>query len=134
MRYRTGDFVVLSEDKKCPCGRIYPVIERIEGRVGDYLIGENGQKVHILNHIPKGIDGLLACQFIQNELDYIEVLAVVDEELFSESQAQQLRKNVRERLGQSMNVEIKHVDALPRTRNGKVRQAVCSIKDLSCDK
>ena len=127
IRYKSGDHVVLSQEDKCFCGRVYPMVERIDGRVGDYLVGENGQKVFILNHIPKGIIGLLACQFVQAEPKSIDVLAVVDEKKFDNKQALYLKNNVKERLGKNMQVSIRYVNALPRTKNGKVRQAVCSL-------
>jgi phenylacetate-CoA ligase len=130
VRYKTGDYVVLSKETECPCGRVYPMVESIEGRVGDYLVGEDGQKVHILNHIPKGVKGLLACQFIQDSPLNIEVFAVVVPTAFNDQQQQLLVKNVKDRLGQRVAVKVVRVDALQRTRNGKVRQAVCSIKDI----
>ena len=106
------------------------MVERIEGRVGDYLIGEDGQKVHILNHIPKGIKGLLGCQFVQDKPREIVVLAVVDLAAFDAVQEKQLIQNVKDRLGQLITVEVKCVNALPRTKSGKVRQAICTIKDI----
>lgn len=130
IRYKTGDHVILSKEKECPCGRVYPMVERIEGRVGDYLVGENGQKVHILNHIPKGVEGLLACQFVQDTANCIQAVVVIDSDVFDNAQKQQLITNIKERLGQSMNVEVKLVDAIPRTKNGKVRQAICNLKDV----
>ena len=126
IRYRTGDHVILSKETKCPCGRVYPLIEKIEGRAGDYLVGENGQKVYILNHIPKGVDGLLACQFVQNTPDCIQAVVVVDD-VFDNAQKKQLINNIKDRLGQSIRVEIKPVDSIPRTKSGKVRQAICSL-------
>jgi len=127
IRYKTGDHVVLSRDKDCPCGRVYPMVDQVDGRVGDYLIGENGQKVYILNHIPKGVDGLIECQFIQDEPGVICVLAVVEPTSFDCVQENYLTQNVKERLGRSMAVEIKYVEALQRTKNGKVRQAICTL-------
>lgn len=130
IRYKTGDHVVLSDEEQCPCGRFYPIIKRIEGRVGDYLLGEDGQKIHILNHIPKGIDGLLACQFVQHKAQEVEVWTVRDESIFGTLQENQLINNTKGRLGEKMNIIVKYVDALPRTKNGKIRQAVCNVKDM----
>lgn len=127
IRYRTGDYVVFSKEKTCPCGRVYPLVERIEGRIGDYLVGENGQKVHILNHIPKGVKGLLACQFIQETSETIQAIVVIEPDVFDMVQKQKLIKNIKNRLGGNIVVEIKPVDSLPRTKNGKVRQAICSL-------
>ncbi|GFK33456.1 Phenylacetate-coenzyme A ligase [Vibrio cholerae] len=130
IRYKTGDHVHLSENEACSCGRVFPVIERIEGRIGDYLVGEDGQKVHILNHIPKGIAGIMACQFVQSERGHIVVKVVADAEQFNQEQQKQLISNTQARLGSSLNVTIDIVSALERTANGKIRQAICTIKDV----
>ncbi|EGR2495647.1 capK protein, putative [Vibrio cholerae] len=130
IRYKTGDHVHLSENEACSCGRVFPVIERIEGRIGDYLVGEDGQKVHILNHIPKGIAGIMACQFVQSERGQIVVKVVADAEQFNQEQQKQLISNTQARLGSSLNVTIDIVSALERTANGKIRQAICTIKDV----
>ncbi|MEL0654602.1 phenylacetate--CoA ligase family protein [Pseudoalteromonas issachenkonii] len=127
VRYRTGDHVYLSDEESCPCGRVFPIIDRIEGRVGDYLVGEDGQKIHILNHIPKGVEGLLATQFIQSSHHEIKVLVVVTPSLFTEAQQEKLINNTKKRLGKSIAVSVEIIDAIPRTKNGKVRQAICSI-------
>ncbi|TQQ67775.1 exopolysaccharide biosynthesis protein VpsH [Vibrio cholerae] len=130
IRYKTGDHVHLSENEACPCGRVFPVIECIQGRIGDYLVGEDGQKVHILNHIPKGIAGIMACQFVQSERGQIVVKVVADAEQFNQEQQKQLISNTQARLGSSLNVTIDIVSALERTANGKIRQAICTIKDV----
>ncbi len=130
IRYRTGDFVVLSEEASCPCGRIYPLIKSIEGRIGDYIVGENGRKIHILSSIPKDVKGIIMCQFLQNKLNHIEILVVPDKEKFDNSQILKLIKNTKFWVGESMNVEVKCVDLLQRGQNGKIRQAICNIKEV----
>jgi phenylacetate-CoA ligase len=129
IRYKTGDFVALSTKDKCPCGRAFPMIDHIKGRIGDYLVAEGGQKIHILNHIPKGVEGLIATQFTQNSYEEIKVLVVVESSLFSAAQESQLIKNVQDRLGKSIKVSIEIVDSIPKTKNGKSRQAICTIKE-----
>lgn len=129
IRYKTGDFVALSTKGECPCGRVFPIVDHIKGRVGDYLISEDGQKVHILNHIPKGIKGLIATQFTQDCHQQIKVLVVVESSIFIAAQELQLIKNVRDRLGKSINVTVEVVDSIPKTKNGKSRQAICTIKE-----
>ncbi|ENM5859990.1 phenylacetate--CoA ligase family protein, partial [Vibrio mimicus] len=127
IRYKTGDHVYLSENETCPCGRVFPVIDRIEGRIGDYLIGEDGQKVHILNHIPKGVNGLIATQFLQNSRDKVVILVVVDSLRFDLVQEEILIKNTKDRIGRNIYIEIRKVESIPKSKNGKVRQAICKI-------
>ncbi|ALQ54544.1 Capsule biosynthesis protein CapK [Pseudoalteromonas issachenkonii] len=124
IRYKTGDHVILSDEKNCPCGRVFPLVDSIEGRTGDYLVAEDGQKVHILNHIPKGVEGLLGSQFVQKKDQSIDVLVVVDGALFNKTQKDKLITNTKERLGESIKVNVKKVDAIPRTKNGKIKQAI----------
>ena len=124
IRYKTGDHVILSDEKNCPCGRVFPIVDSIEGRTGDYLVAEDGQKVHILNHIPKGVEGLLGTQFVQQKDLSIIILVVVDGALFNKVQEDKLILNTKERLGVSIKVNVKKVDAIPRTKNGKVKQAM----------
>ncbi|MCV6589073.1 MAG: AMP-binding protein [Marinobacterium sp.] len=128
VRYRTGDYVRLKESQSCPCGRAFPLASNIEGRTGDHLYGENGQKVFVLNTVPKGVIGLLASQLIQNQPKHIEALVIIDTVLFNDVQAQKLTENIRLHLGQSMEVTITPVDSLPKTKNGKTRQIVCNIE------
>ncbi|WP_159650850.1 phenylacetate--CoA ligase family protein [Vibrio atypicus] len=130
IRYRTGDHVYLSDETSCPCGRVFPIIDRIDGRIGDYLIGEDGQKVHILNHIPKGVKGLIATQFKQDHPNQIEVQAIVNAQVFDKQQERILIDNTKARLGRSMDVFITIVDKIQKTKNGKTRQAICTIKDI----
>ncbi|NWL16061.1 phenylacetate--CoA ligase family protein [Pseudoalteromonas sp. Scap03] len=124
IRYKTGDHVILSEEKHCPCGRVFPLVDSIEGRTGDYLVAEDRQNVHILNHIPKGVEGLLGAQFVQKKDLSIDVWVVVDKTLFKKDQEDKLILNTKERLGASIKVSVKTVDAIPRTKNGKVKQAI----------
>lgn len=45
MKYNTGDIVHFS-DKKCTCGRNFPVISSIEGRGNEFLLDQNNKKIH----------------------------------------------------------------------------------------
>ena len=104
-------------------------VHHSEIQTSGYATLEDGQKVHILNHIPKGVTGLIATQFIQNEPKQIEVQAVVNRDLFDDQQEHILIENTKERLGQSMDVFVTIVDQIQKTKNGKTRQAICRVKD-----
>lgn len=130
IRYKTGDQVVLSEEKECPCGRVYPLVERIEGRSVEHVFAFDGQKVFALDQCVKGVEGIQGSQYVQDSLNEIVVNVVVDNS-FTEEQSEKLVANVRSRLGEKMRVRIEKVEQLLRTKNGKVRQAICSIKDES---
>lgn len=71
-----------------------------------------------------------ACQFVQSERGQIVVKVVADAEQFNQEQQKQLISNTQARLGSSLNVTIDIVSALERTANGKICQAICTIKDV----
>ncbi|MCE0557337.1 phenylacetate--CoA ligase family protein [Motilimonas sp. E26] len=128
IRYRTGDYVALSNKKNCPCGRVYPIIDHIKGRRGDYLIAEDGQKVYHLSQITKAIPGIIAAQFLQDSQTKIKLLLVVDENKFDSFQKTKLINSAKKDLGASLEIEIELVDIIPKTKNGKTRQVICNIK------
>ena len=39
IRYELGDYVIINNDKKCPCGREHTVIEEVTGRIGKKIYG-----------------------------------------------------------------------------------------------
>ncbi|MBQ4834141.1 phenylacetate--CoA ligase family protein [Pseudoalteromonas sp. MMG010] len=129
IRYKTGDYVVISHETSCPCGSSFPIVEQIEGRIGDYLIGEDGQKIAILNHISKGVKGVLACQFYQQQKEKIEIRVVVEPNVFDEQQKAILIHNTHERVGYSIEVQVNEVPQLEQTKAGKIRQAICTYKE-----
>ncbi len=130
IRYRTGDHVVLSSEQNCLCGRVYPVIDRIEGRVVSHIFNEDNQKVYALDQCVKGIEGVLGSQFYQANFGEV-IMYVVADISFNDLEEEKLRFNVQSRLGASMRIEIKKVSELRRSKNGKVIQAICTLEDTN---
>jgi phenylacetate-CoA ligase len=46
IRYRLGDLAVRRDARDCPCGRSFPVLERIEGRDDDVFVHPDGRRIH----------------------------------------------------------------------------------------
>ncbi len=128
IRYKTGDHVILSDEENCPCGRVYPIVDSIEGRSVDFVLTFDGTPIYALDQCSKGVQGILGCQYVQNNKRSIGV-RVVSSPLFTEKEKNKLIKNIRSRLGDSMLVEIMITDNLLRSKSGKVRQAICTIED-----
>lgn len=42
LRYDTGDFVVMSKERTCPCGCRYPIAQHVTGRIEDNLVNRQG--------------------------------------------------------------------------------------------
>jgi len=127
IRYRCGDLVRPAPAKeRCACGRSFPLIEQVIGRVDDPIKLADGRSVGRLDHIFKGVEGILEAQIRQDRLDAITML-VVPSASFNERTRETLLNNARYRLGDGIALEIRLVDAIPRTRNGKFKGVVCNI-------
>ncbi len=127
IRYRCGDFVrPASATERCACGRSFPLIEEVIGRVDDSIKLADGRSVGRLDHLFKGVEGILEAQIRQDRVDAITML-VVPSATFNDRTRETLENNTHYRLGEGIALEIRLVDAIPRTRNGKFKGVVCNI-------
>lgn len=127
IRYRCGDLVRPAPvNERCACGRSFPLIEQVIGRVDDSVELANGRSVGRLDHIFKGVEGILEAQIRQHRLDAVSLL-IVPSATFNDRTRQALQNNARQRLGGEVAVEIRLVDAIARTRNGKFKSVVCNV-------
>jgi phenylacetate-CoA ligase len=46
IRYRLGDVAIRRDARGCPCGRSFPVLERVEGRDDDVFVHPDGRRIH----------------------------------------------------------------------------------------
>jgi phenylacetate-CoA ligase len=127
IRYRTGDYVRLeATDSQCECGRHFPLVASVQGRADDVVKLPDGRHVGRLDHIFKGVDGVLEAQIRQDRIDRIDIF-VVPTAGYSTTVETRLRTNARDRLGGAVQINVQAVDSIPRTRNGKLRSVVCNV-------
>ena len=121
LRYEIGDSAVAVREATghSTCHEL----EKIVGRLDDYLEMPDGRRVGRLDHIFKGLQGLLEAQIIQDSLDHCTINAVFESEP-SADQIQILTNNFKTRTGQKMNVTIRPTDYISRGENGKFRSVV----------
>ena len=125
IRYATGDQAVRGGSNACPCGRAFPVIERIVGRLDDLIVTPEGRRVGRLDPIFKAVAGLHETRIVQDRLDHVRVEVVTSGGgLLPEQQRQTLHHELATRLGPLMTIEIVETSAIPRTAAGKLRTVV----------
>lgn len=122
IRYATGDLAVMG-DSDCPCGRTFPVIERIEGRQDDCIVTPEGRRVGRLDPIFKAVNGIHEARIIQDEVDHIRV-EVVPRPVVTDAERAALLDELGRRVGPSMRISIVPVDQIERTGRGKLRTVV----------
>ncbi|MGH8737392.1 MAG: phenylacetate--CoA ligase family protein [Burkholderiales bacterium] len=127
IRYRCGDLVrPAAPGERCACGRSFPLIDEVIGRLDDPVKLADGRSIGRLDHVFKGLEGILEAQIRQDRREAVSIL-VVPGAGYSERVRQALLRNARERLGDRTALEIHLVERIPRTANGKFKGVVCNI-------
>ena len=123
IRYRIGDRIRLaSSDKRCNCGSVFPLIEKIEGRSTDYILSPTYGKVNLgnISNSTKNINGIIKFQVIQHTPETVQVLVVTNQD-FNSSEKAKFIAALTERLGGQLEITTKIVDDLPTEKSGKFR-------------
>lgn len=127
VRYRTGDCVrPAPAGLRCPCGRAFPLVEQIAGRDDDAVHLPDGRSIGRLDHVFKGVTGIVEAQIRQERPAAVEVLLVPGRD-YGEGTRRALLANLRERLGGDVALEVRRVDAIPRGANGKFKGVVSTV-------
>lgn len=128
IRYNIGDTVTLAPpDSLCPCGSAFPLVGGITGREEDTLYTPARGYVGRLDTAYKGLRGILRSKIVQTEDDRIEVY-VVPTAGYSEAVEEELRSNLRSRLG-DITIAIREVESIPLSSNGKFKAVERRVAD-----
>ncbi|NQU18523.1 phenylacetate--CoA ligase family protein [bacterium] len=127
IRYRLGDIAVFSNER-CPCGRSFPLIKVLKGRVADNLILPDGRKVsyHLLINKLDSIMGIVMYQIIQEKLDKVKI-QIVRNEKFSSDTVSQVKEKCEETLGSGIDLAVEIVEDIPRSETAKYKTIVSHL-------
>lgn len=121
IRYRLGDMAAWDE-APCPCGRNFPVIKEVVGRMEDVIVGPDGRQMVRFHGIFVGLPALVEGQIVQEALDRIRV-KVVPAAGYGEPERAEISARIRQRLG-NVHVVVEEVAVIPRTKAGKFKAVV----------
>jgi len=127
IRYDMGD-ILWKSDKDCSCGRAYPVIKSISGRKGDVIRTPSGREfgAAILTHLLYGTNHMLESQIIQDALDHL-IIEYVPTEKFSNKDVDDFKGLLAKHLPSELRVDMRQVEAVKRTSNGKIKPVVSQL-------
>ena len=117
LRYDTMDFAVAT-DRKCSCGRKLPLIERLTGRINDFIRDTRGRLVSAPAFPMYFGENVRKAQLIQNNKHSIDLYIVPDKN-YSKKTDPILINEYKKKMGFSMEVNIHHVKEVPFPRKGK---------------
>lgn len=127
IRYSVDDVAVLSK-KVCPCGRGFPLLEKIEGRVSDFITLPDGRVVS-----PGGINSMFSRliktaqhKIIQKEKGCL-LIQIVPGEDFREEAIPFLKKEICKEFGIDINIDVEIVEKIQKRASGKLRPIISEV-------
>jgi phenylacetate-CoA ligase len=127
IRYATGDIGVLSS-RRCACGRVLPLLERIEGRSNDVILAADGRMINSLALIyaVREVEGIEQFRITQKTVTSFHV-QVVTNGSFTPDGEEHIRISWSGLFRSAIKVTFEHVAELPVERSGKFRHVVSEI-------
>jgi phenylacetate-CoA ligase len=127
IRYEVGDIGSMAPDEPCACGRPFPRIARIEGRMQDVIQSPHGPMSQIwFGLVIRDFAWINGWQAVQDRADRVVIRIVAGSDLTPELTAPLLAK-LRSRLG-DMQIDLERVDALSRRASGKHQPIISTVE------
>ncbi|HBE39783.1 MAG TPA: hypothetical protein DDW27_00990 [Bacteroidales bacterium] len=130
IRYKIGDIGILKDpDYRCSCGVNLPMLERVEGRTMDVIVGTNGNRVTgtfwtlFFRHNFKGIEKF---QVIQETSNQINIWFEINES-YNNRDNETIINEIKKLLGDDLQIEIHVVDEISKTATGKHRWIISKV-------
>jgi len=123
IRYRTADIGVHTT-QVCSCGRNYPLLKKIEGRLQDLIITKDNRLISLTSLIFaqhfEAFSKIKEMQLIQQESGEIIVKIVKTNEYRNEDE-QEITQKMQGCVNGGLNIRFAYADHIPRTKSGKCR-------------
>jgi phenylacetate-CoA ligase len=130
IRYRTSD-VATSGDGPCTCGRAYPLLETVEGRLHEFIVTKNGRLISMtaVNMHSDVFDNVIQFQFYQKQEGEV-LMRIVKKPGYTNQDTERILQELGKKFDGDVDVTIRFVGKIPRTRRGKYQFL---IQDLPLD-
>lgn len=122
VRFNTGDLAKLprglsNEQLEAVTLGMLPFLG-IEGRRSEYIVSPEGGHLIGMNHIPRDVPGIAQMQIVQRQTSDVEI-HVVPLPDFGQASIDVILANARQKIPASVDIDIKKVTSLTRTKQGK---------------
>ncbi|RXE55608.1 CoF synthetase [Methanoculleus taiwanensis] len=133
IRYRTMDLAVRDTDH-CPCGRAYPLLKKVEGRLQEFIVTRNDRLIPMtaVNMHSAVFDNVIQFQFYQEQEGEV-ILRIVRKPGYTDRDTESIRQESQKKLGEDVHITIRFVDSIPRTERGKYRFLIQQLPLENCD-
>jgi phenylacetate-coenzyme A ligase PaaK-like adenylate-forming protein len=126
LRYEVEDIVALEPDSSCTCGRPGRVVERIDGRLEDYVMLKDGTRIGRMDHVFKNMVNVREAQIHQKQPGEMTI-RVVRMAGYTQADEEAVLRETRKRVGDGAEVKLEYADRLERSAIGKLRFVVSEV-------
>ena len=126
IRYRSGD-VAKIQAGNCSCGRGFPLLQTVEGRTSDIIVGKNGMIYSCPGprFFGTGIKGIYKMQLVQDCIDEL-IVNIVPDEKWNEDELEKLVARMRNLLG-NIEVVVNLLDDISPSPSGKYPFSISKV-------
>jgi len=130
IRYEIGDYGTMAPPEPCKCGRPFPLLASVDGRMHDVIHTPDGRRLTALyiTYALRDCHWIEGHQAIQNERSRVLIRLLTTEDPTTARMALATEK-LRKKLGESIVIDYERVDALSREATGKIPPVISSIAD-----
>lgn len=122
IRYRIGDEAAWATEQSCACGQPFPIVEKLEGRMDDYLITTDGRKLGRLSTAMKASSSIHSAQIVQDRPGHAFLL-VRPGSGYTRDAAALVKADVLSRVG-GFDLDVVEVPEIPKTAVGKLKLVI----------
>ena len=127
IRYKTGDIGVYTS-QKCNCGRNYPLLKKIEGRIQDFIVASDGTLIPSPGSIFATSDKewmkFKQIQFLQEKPGEL-IIKVIKEPAYNKIDIEQFVMKVFNKIfNNQFKLRVVFVDHIPLTKSGKYQYLI----------
>jgi len=129
IRYEIGDLGSPS-DESCSCGRNLPLMKSFKGRVFDFIITPEGNRIsgeyfHCII-IEYDIHSIKEFQIVQESINKLTVYIVKNpnEKI---NDVDRFITVIQKKVGEKVEIEVKYVSSIKRTSSGKLRHVISNV-------
>ncbi|HEX8334604.1 MAG TPA: hypothetical protein VF622_18410 [Segetibacter sp.] len=124
IRYRIGDMVRLAKDQKTKCGRNFPVVDEIIGRVEDTVVGKDGREMVRFHGIFVNLPNVAKAQVVQEDYGKFHINVLTNGLTMQEREL--IEKRMKSQLGE-IELDINEVKDIPIGPNGKFKAVISKV-------
>ncbi len=123
IRYDIGDQIELDKEGTCNCGNNNPLVKKVLGRISDYIYSEEMGKINLgnISNCLKGVKGIIKFQIQQDSIERLLLLIEKDNNQYTPKYEHVFLQNIRERVGNKINIIVQYVEEIPVEKSGKFR-------------